>query len=70
MGVALAGHLVSGIVLSILMLLHREELLVREYKGWVRNVALIKRTLGPGKPKGGWNFGREGTGGQMGNKGS
>jgi hypothetical protein len=43
---------------------------VREYKGWVRNVALIKCTLGPGKPKEGWNFGREGTGGQMGNKGS
>ncbi len=43
---------------------------MREYKGWVRNVALIKCTLGPGKPKGGWNFGREGTGGQMGNKGS
>jgi hypothetical protein len=45
-------------------------LIVREYKGWVRNVALIKCTLGPGKPNKGWNFGREGTGGQMGNKGS
>ncbi len=27
---------------------------VREYKGWVRNVTLIKCTLGPGKPKGGY----------------
>jgi hypothetical protein len=44
--------------------------IVRVYKGWVRNVALIKCTLGPGKSKEGWNFGREGTGGQMGNKGS
>jgi hypothetical protein len=43
---------------------------VREYEGWVRNVALIKYTLGPGKPKKGWNFGREGTGSQVGNKGS
>jgi hypothetical protein len=43
---------------------------VREYEGWVHNVALIKCTLGSGKTKGGWNFGREGTGGQMGNKGS
>jgi hypothetical protein len=24
---------------------------VREHEGWVRNVALIKCTLGPGKPK-------------------
>jgi hypothetical protein len=35
---------------------------VREHEGWVRNVALIKCTLGPGKPKKGWNFGGEGTG--------
>jgi hypothetical protein len=43
---------------------------VRDHKGMGCNVALIKCTLGPGKPKGGWNFGREGTGGQMGNRGS
>ncbi len=36
--------------------------IVREYKGWVRNVALIKCILDPGKPKRGWNSGREGTG--------
>ncbi len=42
---------------------------MREYKGWVRNVALIKCTLGPGKPKGGWKFGREGTGGPDGEQG-
>jgi hypothetical protein len=43
---------------------------VRDHKGLGCNVALIKCTLGPGKPKGGWDFGREGTRGQMGNKGS
>jgi hypothetical protein len=43
---------------------------VREHEGWVRNIALIKCTLGPGKPKRGWDSGGEGTGGQMGNKGS
>ncbi len=29
---------------------------VREHEGWVRNVALIKCTLSPGKPKRGWNL--------------
>jgi hypothetical protein len=29
---------------------------VREHEGWVRNVALIKCILGPGKPKGGLEF--------------
>jgi hypothetical protein len=43
---------------------------VREYEGWVRNVALIKCTLGPGKTQGGLEFGREGTGSRLGNKGS
>ncbi len=35
---------------------------VREYEGWVRNVALIKCILDPGKPKRGWNSGGKGTG--------
>ncbi len=52
------------------MLTGEERISVREYKGWVRNVALIKCTFGPGKPKEGWDFGREGIGGQVGNKGS
>ncbi len=43
---------------------------MREYEGWVRNVILIKCILDPGKPKKGWNSGREGTGGQVRNKGS
>jgi hypothetical protein len=43
---------------------------VHDHKGLGCNVALIKCTLGPGKPNGGWDFGREGTRGQMGNKGS
>jgi hypothetical protein len=38
-------------------------------EGWVCDVALIEYTLGPGKPKGGWDFGREGTRGQWGTKG-
>jgi hypothetical protein len=38
--------------------------------GRVCNVVLIKCTLDLGKPKRGWNFGREGTGGQVKNKGS
>jgi hypothetical protein len=42
---------------------------VREHKGWVRNVALIKCTLGPGKPKKGWNFGGDGTGARWGTRG-
>ncbi len=29
---------------------------VREHEGWVRNVALIKCTLGPGKTQGGLGF--------------
>ncbi len=33
------------------------------------NGALIKCTLGLGKPKGGWNFGREGTGARWGTRG-
>ncbi len=37
---------------------------VRDHKGWVCNVALIKYTLGPGNPRGGWDFGREGARGQ------
>ncbi len=43
---------------------------VCDHEGLGCNVALIKCTLGSGKPKGGWDFGREGTGGQMGNRGS
>jgi hypothetical protein len=42
---------------------------VREHEGWVRNVALIKCTLGSGKPKKGWNFGGEGTGAKWGTRG-
>ncbi len=38
-------------------------------EGWVCDVALIEYTLGPGKPKKGWDFGREGTRGQWGTKG-
>ncbi len=37
--------------------------------GRVCNGALIKCTLGLGKPKGGWNFGREGTRGPGGEQG-
>jgi hypothetical protein len=44
--------------------------IVRDHKGLGCNVALFKCTLDSGKPKGGWDFGREGTGGQMGNRGS
>ncbi len=36
---------------------------------WVCDVALIKCTLSPGEPKGGWDFGGEGTRGQWGTKG-
>ncbi len=43
---------------------------MREYEGWVRNVVLIKYILDPGKPKKGWDSGREGAGGQVRNKGS
>jgi hypothetical protein len=43
--------------------------LVRDPEGWVCNVALIKIHVGSGKPKGGWDFGREGTRGQWGTKG-
>jgi hypothetical protein len=39
-----------------------EVVLVRDLVGRVCNVVLIKCTLDLGKPKGGWNFGREGTG--------
>jgi hypothetical protein len=38
-------------------------------EGWVCDVALIEYTLGPGKPKKGWDFGKEGTRGQWGTKG-
>ncbi len=38
-------------------------------EGWVCDVALIEYTLGPGKPKEGWDFGGEGTRGQWGTKG-
>jgi hypothetical protein len=38
-------------------------------EGWVCDVALIEYTLGPGKPKKGWGFGKEGTRGQWGTKG-
>jgi hypothetical protein len=34
---------------------------VRELMGWVRNVVLIKCIFGSGKPKGGRDFGWEGT---------
>ncbi len=42
--------------------------IVRELMGRVRNVVLIKCTLDLGKPKRGWDFGREGAwaGGEMG----
>ncbi len=43
---------------------------VRDHKGMGCNVALIKCTWAQEKPKRGWDFGREGTGGQMGNRGS
>jgi hypothetical protein len=43
--------------------------LVLYTKGWVCDVALIGCTLSPGKSKRGWDFGREGTGGQWGTKG-
>ncbi len=36
-------------------------MLVRELMGWVRNVVLIKCIFGSGKPKGGRDFGWEGT---------
>jgi hypothetical protein len=35
--------------------------IVRELMGWVCNVVLIKCILDLGKPKKGWDFGREGT---------
>jgi hypothetical protein len=35
--------------------------IVRELMGWVRNVALIKCIFGSRKPKGGRDFGWEGT---------
>jgi hypothetical protein len=43
--------------------------IVREHEGWVRNVALIKCTSGPGKPRRGWNFGGEGTRARWGTRG-
>jgi hypothetical protein len=43
--------------------------IVREYEGWVRNVILIKCILDLGKPKRGWNSGREGTGARWGTRG-
>ncbi len=42
---------------------------VREYKGWVRNVALIKCTLGPGKPKGVGILGGRAQGARWGTRG-
>ncbi len=42
---------------------------MREYEGWVRNVALIKCILDPGKPKRGLEFWRGGYRGQMGEQG-
>jgi hypothetical protein len=43
---------------------------VREHEGWVRNVALIECTLGPGKTQGGLGFWKGGYRDQMRNKGS
>ncbi len=43
--------------------------IMREHKGWVRNVALIKCTLGPGKPKKGFEFWRGGYRGPDGEQG-
>ncbi len=43
---------------------------MRDPKGWVCDVALIEYTLSPGNPRGGWDFGREGTRGQWGTKGA
>jgi hypothetical protein len=45
------------------------KLVVLYTEGWVCDVALIEYMLGPGKPKKGWDFGREGTRGQWGTKG-
>ncbi len=39
---------------------HRDRF-VCELMGWVRNVVLIKCIFGSGKPRGGWDFGWEGT---------
>ncbi len=44
--------------------------IVRDCKGLGCNVALIKYTLDPGKPKGGLEFRKGGYRGQMGNRGS
>ncbi len=43
---------------------------MRDPKGWVCNVALIKYTLGPGNPEGGLGFWKGGYKGPMGDKGS
>jgi hypothetical protein len=45
------------------------DITVHDHKGLGCNVALIKCTLDSGKPKGGWDFGREGTGGPDGEQG-
>jgi hypothetical protein len=37
--------------------------------GWVRNVVLIKCIFGSGKPRGGRDFGWEGTRARLGNRG-
>ncbi len=42
---------------------------MREYEGWVRNVALIKFTLGPEKTQGGLEFWKGGYRGPDGEQG-
>ncbi len=56
-------------VKPISYLIHQLVIIVLYTKGWVCDVALIEYTLSPGKPKKGWDFGREGTRGQRGTKG-
>jgi hypothetical protein len=66
----IAQHANSLIILHIVAAgIEMRAVTVREHKGWVRNVALIKCTLGPAKPKKGWNFGGEGTGARWGTRG-
>ncbi len=55
--------------LSFFFSIEENHIPVRDLKGWVCNVALIKYTLGPGNPRRGWEFGREGARGQWGTKG-
>ncbi len=60
------GNLIQLFVYQVLL---RSICTVLYTEGWVCDVALIEYTLGPGKPKKGWDLGREGTRGQWGTKG-